>query len=492
MKDWPGLLSWILILTGLAGYLLLLVSHAYTGSFIRYMADDYSSAAILKARGLLGSQVEWYLTWSGRYAFTLAVNLVELVGVRLVPYLPLGLLVSWSLAAAWAVREISQFFKRSLSKPACLLVGMLVVLVSLTSNSRPSQVIYWQTGILTYSAPLMLMTIYTAGFFHWLRTVPLKATLPILGVSFGFSFVAGGFSETSGIFQVGLLAAGLVICLLSKDHPLKQAAWPVLGAGLLGALVAMGGMGLAPGNTLREAKMGFEPSKDLWLVGKTTFLLVVRSSYRWAVVKPFAAAACLLVPAALCFISTEPVERLSTTRSGLKELALSLGAVVLIVLGLMLVSVIPAEYISGNAPPYRAMLVPQLALTAGLTIAGCLLGTAARRRLQANELASHWLAVGLAIVVGVILFFGPLAEARSTFIGARLYRENAVAWDRRDALLRAAAARGEQQVVVPFVREISHLGDLRVEPDFWINQDAAKYYGLQAIIASGTAPPPIE
>ena len=34
--------------------------------------DDYCTASILQTRGLLGAQAYWYVTWSGRYAFTLA------------------------------------------------------------------------------------------------------------------------------------------------------------------------------------------------------------------------------------------------------------------------------------------------------------------------------------------------------------------------------------------------------------------------------------
>src|ERR1051326_9015731 len=61
-----------------------LLAHAYLGFFTRYMADDYCTAASARD-GLLAMQKHFYLGWSGRFAFTFTIGLVESLGVWVVP-----------------------------------------------------------------------------------------------------------------------------------------------------------------------------------------------------------------------------------------------------------------------------------------------------------------------------------------------------------------------------------------------------------------------
>src|SRR5919199_4029683 len=65
-----------------------LLAYAWVGSFSRYTADDYCWAAILGTQGFWQAQVHWYTVYSPRYAFTFLVNLAELAGPPMVPFLP--------------------------------------------------------------------------------------------------------------------------------------------------------------------------------------------------------------------------------------------------------------------------------------------------------------------------------------------------------------------------------------------------------------------
>jgi len=71
--SWPSACRWV----GIALLGLPLLTIGYMGLSARYLADDYCTAGTLRELGLLGSQRHWYVHWSGRYAFTLAVNLVH-------------------------------------------------------------------------------------------------------------------------------------------------------------------------------------------------------------------------------------------------------------------------------------------------------------------------------------------------------------------------------------------------------------------------------
>src|SRR5262249_35484932 len=66
-----------LLAIGLAFPLLVFAS---TGTFARYVADDYCWAGLLRTDGFVNSQIAWYTAYSPRYAFTFLVNLVELAG----------------------------------------------------------------------------------------------------------------------------------------------------------------------------------------------------------------------------------------------------------------------------------------------------------------------------------------------------------------------------------------------------------------------------
>ena len=75
----------ILALIGLAAPL---VALAIGGLFSRYAADDYCTASQVQMAGFVEAQSRLYVGWSGRFAATLLVTLVELIGPAVVPVLP--------------------------------------------------------------------------------------------------------------------------------------------------------------------------------------------------------------------------------------------------------------------------------------------------------------------------------------------------------------------------------------------------------------------
>ena len=45
-----------------------LVTHIYLGSYSRFIADDFCSAAIARSRGIIRGAHFWYLVWNGRFS----------------------------------------------------------------------------------------------------------------------------------------------------------------------------------------------------------------------------------------------------------------------------------------------------------------------------------------------------------------------------------------------------------------------------------------
>src|SRR6266568_5813919 len=68
------------VLIGATGLALALL--CVRGLFVRWIADDFWTAAAVKTHGFLGAQVWWYRVWSGRFAFTFLVTAIQTLGPR--------------------------------------------------------------------------------------------------------------------------------------------------------------------------------------------------------------------------------------------------------------------------------------------------------------------------------------------------------------------------------------------------------------------------
>src|ERR1700730_7485789 len=95
----------LLMLLALAGLAAPLMALAFGGLSSRYAADDYCTAGQVQLAGFVDAQSRLYVGWSGRFAATLGVTLVELIGPRAVPFLPTVALLAWVAAATWAIRQ---------------------------------------------------------------------------------------------------------------------------------------------------------------------------------------------------------------------------------------------------------------------------------------------------------------------------------------------------------------------------------------------------
>src|SRR5437762_290677 len=84
-----------------------LLALAYVGLYARYMADDYCTAASLHKLGFLAFQRRWYMEWTGRFSFSLALAAAESVGPAVVPFLPLSAVVCWVAGAGWSVYRLA-------------------------------------------------------------------------------------------------------------------------------------------------------------------------------------------------------------------------------------------------------------------------------------------------------------------------------------------------------------------------------------------------
>jgi hypothetical protein len=455
---------------------LALLAHAVVGSFSRYIADDFCTASSLHRLGFLGSQAFWYETWSGRYAFTAAVSAAQTIGPTLTPWLPFLVLAGWVGLVAWVAFGL---LAPSSSILVALALGAVHALTTLEGTPTVYQSLYWETGVITYTLPLIL----GVGYAGWLvgfidgrigpRSTPLAAILSALA-----AFVLGGFSETFLALQATALALALVVVLFWIPESRRRAAW-VLGAGILGSLVSLATMLAAPGTAIRRGLMPEAPGLGPWTEAslRDTYLFIARTVKG----SPAAIALAILVPLTLVFLlkvgdrDRQPVRR---PRRWVPLIVLPVATPLL-----MLSTIAPYEYAVSSYPDGRVLVTTMFVLVGGMMLwAGCLGATASEQAVLARPLVIRIAGLlGLVVVAGVLLVvwrsaamtLGPLEDSRAF----------AAAWDTRDQKLRDAARQPGGVVPAASLRHMGGLAEIGRDPDEWINRCVAGTYGLEAVIA---------
>src|SRR5579884_497557 len=83
-----------------------LASLCCSGAFVRYKADDFWTASIVARLGFWKSQTWWYQRWSGRFAYTFLIGVVERIGPAIVPLLVTIAILAWTAATYAVVKNL--------------------------------------------------------------------------------------------------------------------------------------------------------------------------------------------------------------------------------------------------------------------------------------------------------------------------------------------------------------------------------------------------
>jgi hypothetical protein len=484
LKDEPqplGRISHFLLLALLSAPL---AAHAYVGSFMRYMADDYCTAGILSDRGLLGSQVYWYTVWSGRYAFHFSVNLLELIGPGVVRFLPAAALVIWTIILSACIRIWMGSGRglRGWSVPVIFSELLLVAAFDATPNLVQS--LYWQTGMLTYAFPLILITALL-GIAGWLRTQEIPSNLTRSAAVAGgvLAWVTGGYSETIVSVQTAAVVLFLALILWNSKYRHRKPLRHFLVAALIGSLIAIAIVIAAPGNATRQEMM--PPPPGIVELSYLSNRYALAFSAKAVLASPLTALLCLAIP----FVFAGPREQAEGTTSifdpplegGIWRWSRILFPPALGYL-LILATTAPYVYTIGVYPDDRVLITAQYILNCTLAATGFQL---ARVPLKEKR---HLLAQRLKRSQGVRMLLIILALGASALAVQRSLawlpdlREYARRWDRRAAEIQAAVRSGATSLAVERLPRLADLGDVSRDPERWINRCIARTYGLETIV----------
>ncbi len=473
----PGVVSLAL----LPAFLMPLVAIASQASYVRYLLDDFCHASAVLGSGLWAFEQQLYFAWSGRFSSNLALGLAVPLGPYGVTGLIVSLLFIWLALQTWAVYSLRRLFALNPSLPVSVLFASMIVSGTVQNAPDIPATVLWKTGILIYILPFLFVAFY-AGVMCWALFKPNQRLSPrFIAISFILALVAAGFQETWALLQICAFLLGAALCALLTPISRKWNLFALLVAGLAGSVIGLLIDFLAPGNALRQAAMlenGF-PQSSSWI---STIVFSASAGANFVKHSVFGSATIpmILIASALVAIVV-PSERVEIAQgwSARKSVcAVALAAILAYLF--VVVSLVPAAYVSSSLAPSYALVIPTFVLTCAALLKGYLIGAYLRRpdvihfvrKLPEPVLP---LLIELALVVACLQF------TQATLDQIPRWQAYASAWDRRDLEIQSAKQAGARDLTVmpyynPYDRE-----DIASDPRGWVNKCTSDYYGLNSI-----------
>ncbi len=470
---WTAFLS----TASLACFSVALLAYAYAGLFSHYIIDDYCVAAEFRHYGFFGAQKYWYVASTGRFTLMLALSAVELIGQEVLPLLPALALILWLIGLRWTISQFRVTLGWLSPTASALLLAELVIYATLRSVPNLYQVLFWVGGMLTYVAPLVLLTVYV-GFIKY-QVDRQSQNWRTLLASGGLAFIAGGFSETSLVLQSAALLFAIAACSASASVCARRAL-PLLTTGFVGCLLALVVTVLSPGNAARQST--YPPPADLLPLAAASLrhaCSFVAASTRARL--PLSVSVTILLPALLAFAlpvkkQTPPTELPFSGRIMVRALVLSSVAVFI----LIVLCLVPSIYATSSDPLPRTLVVPQYMLVCFIICWGYCAGASLRRVVPLGWGSK---ASGLTVMVLILLALGPLTSAVRTFVRSRQYQSQAAAWNEVRREIRHAQFQGMRNVRVAKPYDSDEFDTLSDDSNFVVNRCVASYYNLDSIRA---------
>lgn len=404
----------------------------------RFLADDYSTAARFTQLGFFGSLVDQLRVLNGRFAGYFVTDVLTLLGPR-------GAWVAtWAVLGLLTAMVVLALPSTTSGWPARLATGMMLTSAFVLFAPAPEQSFLWiaGAGMLTVSIAFAVGSVAAAR-------VATDATggrrRVLLGAALVLGLLASGSYETTAVVMVaGAGAVALAAGFRSRGFA------PILAVGI-GAALGLLIVALLPGSATR---------KDVLARGVP---LVTALPMAWDDLVDFVAPLVRAEPIWIAFgvgllLAPPAVPWPRALRWG----SLVIGAGLLGAYGAFVLS----SWSLGGPPPDRTMTVHFALAIAVVFFVGWLVPAPSRTTAP----------LAVAVLLAIVHQSAPrVAQIDDRAAWAR-------AWDRRDAQLRSAPP--DQVVSVAFLDSGAGLEEISADSTSWVNEAAAKYYGVSAIQAS--------
>ena len=451
----------------LAGGLLLFISLSY---FNRHWADDWCYNADFRNKGFMetlrGYAYDTTYTPS-RYSVTVLAGLLQAfdtVGTQWMTPLTILFWVAGLLWLFWNVARLAGL------QPAPLLIGFfaaLIVYFSIYLTPHLYQSLYWRTGLLTYTTPLVLTTwAFVLITRQGLLSQPSNWEIALAGL---LSLLAGGCSEAAVTVLVSSLTLYVGATLVYRRQPWAQKTRWIAVVALFFGLVAMGLLIFSPTTQMRRSRYGdptplLELPRFIFNYTYAFFVLAVKD-YQHLLIAFISVLAGYAYP-------------ITGERSFRFNRYLLLGALIVVITVLLVAaSLTPSIYVEKGLPAPRTMIIPSFLAVLGFALGGWVAGSAFHEMFKPNGMQTT------ATVMFLLLLAFPaytVVKASSWF---PVYAQRTQAWDLREAVIETALQNNSPRVTVEAIDGLPVGGIRDFDPPgktgYWITRCAGDYYGIK-------------
>jgi len=460
-----------------------LIAFGLNGSYMRYSGDDYCYAGYFTEHGLIGSVWNTYFGPSpfhgNRFSLTFFSGLADAVGPTANSALPALALVLWVGSLTYALRVGMRLAGYSIKPWIPIMLAAFLVFQTLYQAPDLRQSLYWRSGMLPYLAPLIANTLLIAIILRAIdRDRVSYLEIGLIGVG---ALIAGGFSETATVLQLGVMVLGMLICMrgVQQNRPWAKVGIRVFSAAAMGTLLAILLLIIAPSNASRLEVYPDPP--DLI----TLFMAVTRRARNFVI----GSIAGLPLPNFVAFFFAAAFSVLMglTRENGIfdhvRRPILALIVIFLVGYGFIALTLSASSYATLGSPNPRALITSRFVMVLMVAGMGWVAGSLATRLVKRPSNYSR-IAAAASTLVLLVLSAYPVYATASILEDTRELRNWAAQWDRRDREIVAARDSGQSRVeVVELDHPIPWVGELQADPGFWYNQCAAAYYDLVEIRA---------
>ena len=443
---------WIAILACVVSVPLVLFAAASV--HLRYVADDFCLANGAIRGGVLGWTAQMYVGWSGNVLTFVLGGLNGTLGMNAQPLSWCLLLAVWWLGTFGALRQVLRGRCPAGGRALAALLTSTALVAVIAASPNLYQSIYWQAGRLVYLLPIELSSVTL-----WLVLQErVRGTAQVLLV--GLLQLAA--SVTSVSYAVAAVAILLCLRVALRGGRLAH----VLSAAVVGAVIGLEVLVVAPGNAIRRA---WFPAPDIAHALACTVGAAPVAVVRPLLVAPLPVVAVLM----LCAIAGLRLDRGPVP--GLRWLL----AGPLAALAATLLAYAPACYAASGPLPDRATFVPGALTIVFLSLTAYGLGC---RSSNAHETGISRMSVaGATLIVALLAGAATQGSLQALGVGARM-SALAAAWDLRDRRMRDRVAIGKRHVVAAPLGSFFDLPDLSDDPRDGVNVCFAGYYGFASVV----------
>lgn len=460
----------VVLFVGLAVLMGGLLLFTYLSYFNRHWADDWCYNADFRSKGFIetvrGYAYDTTYTPS-RFSVTIFAGLLQAFDVLGTQWMTPLTIWFWVVGLIWLFWNVARLAGFQAVVPIMAFFSALIVYFSIYFTPHLYQSLYWRTGLLTYTTPLVLMTwVFVLITRQGLLAKPSTWETVLAGV---LSLLAGGCSEAGATVLVSSLGMYVVAAMIYRQQTWAQKTLWIALISLFFAIVAMCLLIFSPTTQIRRGRYGDPTPLDELprLIFNYTYAFFVLS------VKDYHHILVAIISSLVGFVY--PV----TGESSFKFNRYILLNVIVVVVTVLLVaaSLTPSIYIEKGLPAPRTMIIPRFIAVFGFALGGWVAGSALWAMTKSTALQ-----VG-AIALLLISFAFPVYTIIKASDWIEIYAQRTQAWDVRETVIQNALQEGSPRVTVEAIDGLPVGGIRDFDPPgktgYWITRCAGDYYGIK-------------